>query len=80
MSAEFQECLRKGRVKKFSRGRALVQKEITTAEQDLVDSRDSFKAGKFKWSTIQAYYSMFHTARALLYALNYRDASDPILS
>lgn len=75
MSAEFQKCLRKGKIKKFSRGRVLVKKEISTAEQDLIDAQDSFKLNKFKWSTIQAYYSMFHSARALLYARNYREKS-----
>ena len=75
MSAEFQECLKKGRIKKFSRGRALVGKELGTAEQDLTDARDSFRLKKYKWSTIQAYYSMFHSARALLYARDYREKS-----
>jgi len=75
MNAEFQKCLRKRKIKKFSRGRALVKKELSTAERDLIDAQDSLKSDKFKWSTIQAYYSMFHNARALLYALNYREQS-----
>jgi len=28
-----------------------------------------------KWATIQSYYSLFHSARALLYAQNYREKS-----
>ena len=75
MNAEFQECLRKGKIKEFSRGRSLVGKELGTAEQDLVDAQDSFKLKKYKWSTIQAYYSMFHSARALLYSRNFREKS-----
>lgn len=34
---------------------------------------------KFKWATIQAYYSMFHAARALLYSAGYREKSHPAL-
>ena len=73
MSAEFQKFLGKDKIKKFSRGRALVKKEINTAEQDLIDAQDSFKLNKLKWSTIQAYYSMFHIGWALLYAQNDRE-------
>lgn len=32
-----------------------------------------------KWSTIQAYYSMFHSARALLFAKGYREKSHACL-
>jgi uncharacterized protein (UPF0332 family) len=30
---------------------------------------------KFKWATIQAYYSMFHSSRALLFSKGYREKS-----
>lgn len=39
------------------------------------DSKDSLRERKFKWATIQAYYSMFHSARALLYSKGYREKS-----
>lgn len=29
----------------------------------------------FKWATIQGYYSIFHSARALLYSKGYREKS-----
>jgi len=75
MNSEFQECLRKAKLQEFSRGRSLVKKELKSAEQDLVDARDSLNREKYKWSTIQSYYSMFHSARALLYIKNYREKS-----
>ena len=75
MTPEFQECLRKGKIKEFSRGKSLAEKEIKTAEKDLIDAKDSFEREKYKWATIQFYYSMFHSARALLYAKNYREKS-----
>lgn len=36
---------------------------------------NSWDQGKDKWATIQAYYAMFHTARALLYTHGYREKS-----
>jgi len=75
MSFEFQECLRKGKIQEFSRGKYIVKKELKTAKEDLIDARDSLARGKYKWATIQLYYSMFHSARALLYVKNYRERS-----
>ena len=75
MSASFEECLRKKRIWEFSRGRSLVAKELKTAEKDLNDGKEGLEREKYKWSTVQAYYSMFHSARALLYAKNYREKS-----
>jgi len=71
----FDEGLRRGRIKEFSQGKALVQKEIKTAEKDLADGKEGFFREKYKWATIQNYYAMFHSARALLYQKNYREKS-----
>ena len=71
----FKECLKKGRIKEFSQGKDLVQKELKTAEKDLLDGKEGFERKKYKWTTIQSYYAMFHSARALLYAKNYREKS-----
>ncbi|MBI4232298.1 HEPN domain-containing protein [Candidatus Peregrinibacteria bacterium] len=48
--------------------RNMILKEIEGAQEDLKDAEDSLQLKKFKWATIQAYYSMFHSARALLYS------------
>ena len=71
----FKECLTRGRIKEFSQGKALVQKELQTAERDLRDGKESFEREKYKWTTIQSYYAMFHSVRALLYAKNYSEKS-----
>jgi len=75
MKIVYNDCLKKGEIKKFSRGIALVPKELETAVFDLGRARKSFKDGDYKWATIQVYYAMFHAARALLYAKNYREHS-----
>ena len=71
----FDECLKKGRIKEFSQGKALVQKELKTAEKDLIDGKEGFEREKYKWTTVQSYYAMFHSARALLFMKNYRERS-----
>jgi len=48
---------------------------LNSAADDLLASKDSFEKGGYKWATIQAYYSMFHTARGLIYAKKYREKS-----
>ena len=75
MSIEYNECLKRGRIKPFSRGKALVPKELETGVSDLERAKKTYRDGDYKWATIQVYYSMFHAARALLYAKNLREHS-----
>jgi uncharacterized protein (UPF0332 family) len=75
MSSEFQKALDKKKIIKFSRGKSLVKKELKAAKDDLEEAQDRFKKKKYKYATITAYYSMFHSARALLYAKGYREKS-----
>jgi uncharacterized protein (UPF0332 family) len=72
---QFKECLAKGRIKKFSPAKRLVYKELNSSGDDLKVTKDSFNGGNYKWATIQAYYSMFHAARALIYSKGYRERS-----
>jgi len=72
---EFEKCLERGKIKIFSKAKQLVSKELDLAKDDLKTAKDSFDKKDYKWSTIQAYYSMFHTARALIYKKGYREKS-----
>lgn len=72
---DFQECLAKGRIKVFADASKLVLKQLQIAESDLAYAKEGMLKDRWKWSTIQAYYSMFHTARALLYAKGFREKS-----
>jgi uncharacterized protein (UPF0332 family) len=76
MNPEFQRCLKSNKIKKFTPGHKLTQKELNVANSDFEQAKISFTKNKnYKWSTIQCYYSMFHAARALLYINNYREKS-----
>lgn len=75
MNPEFENCLKRNKIREFPRGKALVNGALQTAQEDLEVAEKSFNEKNYKWSTIQSYYSMFHSARALLYAKNYREHS-----
>jgi uncharacterized protein (UPF0332 family) len=75
VNPEFNKLLESGKIIAFSQAPELVPKELAVAKSDLLDAKSGFNAGRYKWSTIQGYYSMFHAARALIYSRNYREKS-----
>lgn len=75
MSIEYDKCLKRGKIKPFSRGKGLVSKEIEAAWGDYQRAEKTFHDQDYKWATIQLYYSMFHSARALLYYKNLNEKS-----
>ncbi len=75
MNKEFENCLKRRKITEFTRGKILVTKEMEIASQDLIEAQDSYEAERYKWATVQAYYSMFHASRALLYLKGYRERS-----
>jgi len=75
LSPAFQKLLADRKIMKARTDRRLVLKEMAAAKADLADAKESLKIGKSKWATIQGYYSMFHSARALLYEKGFREKS-----
>ncbi|MBO0889212.1 HEPN domain-containing protein [Candidatus Bathyarchaeota archaeon] len=53
----------------------MVLKEMEGGKSDLSEAKESLKSGRHKWAIVQAYYSAFHSARALLYAKSFREKS-----
>ena len=72
---DFEDCLKRNKLVKFAAAKKLVRRELETAGQDLKTAQESLESRNDKWATIQAYYAMFHTARALLYSEGYREKS-----
>ena len=62
MNSEFERCIEKAKIVAFPRGPSLVSKELNSAIEDILSAKESFKKENYKWATIQAYYSMFHTS------------------
>lgn len=77
---EFQHCLEKRWLVRMPDARHLVTKELCVGRDDLAEAEAGYERGSYKWSTIQSYYAMFHTARALLYSRGYREKSHYCLS
>ncbi|MBN1221830.1 MAG: HEPN domain-containing protein [Candidatus Aminicenantes bacterium] len=75
LSPELRKLLEDRKLTRFRKDRELVLKEIAAARSDLNDAKESLERNKFKWTTIQGYYSMFHSARALLFERGYREKS-----
>lgn len=75
MNQEFEQCLENKKIISFARGKNLVKKELLVAKSDLSDAKAGYENERYKWSTIQGYYAMFHAARALIYSQGYREKS-----
>ena len=72
---EFEDCLKRKKIIRFPAAKKLADKELEVARADLAASRQSIRQKNYKWATVQAYYTMFHAARTLLYHKGYREKS-----
>ena len=75
MDIEFQKAIEKKRILHFAQGKRQVKKELEEAASDLTEALNRFESEKYKYATITGYYSMFHSARALIYSKGYREKS-----
>lgn len=75
MRYQFEKCLEKGKIVKIEIAPDLISKEIDEAKNDLNSCERSIQESNFKWAIIQAYYSMFHSFRALIFSKGYREKS-----
>ncbi|MBU4251714.1 MAG: HEPN domain-containing protein [Candidatus Omnitrophica bacterium] len=72
---DLKEALEKKKIISFPAGPSLISKELEAAKEDLLDAKDLFSRERFKSATTLAYYTIFHTTRALLYKKGYREKS-----
>ena len=72
---EFKKCLKNKKVIRASGIEVEIKAEVKSAKEDLKDAKDLFKRRRFKFATVAGYYSLFHSARALLYSRGYREKS-----
>ncbi len=75
MSFRFKRLLEERRLVKIRVDKKLILKELEGAKDDLRTAKRSLRDGNLKWATIQGYYSMFHSARALSYSRGFREKS-----
>ena len=53
----------------------MIKKEVEGAKYDLLSAEESIHDEDYKWASVQAYYSMFHAAKALVLKKGYREKS-----
>ncbi len=70
---DFHQCLRERRILKVRPSPPMIEKELKAARIDLEIAEDNHSRGYVKWSSVQAYYSMFHSAKALVLSKGYRE-------
>ena len=79
MSRDYDWCIKKRRIVRQEFVDDLIKPEFESAKADLVRAEKTFADADYKWATIQAYYSMFHAARALLHHKGFREKSHACL-
>jgi uncharacterized protein (UPF0332 family) len=72
---DFERCIKEHHLLVIKATKEMIDKEITSAEYDLSRSKESMQDEDYKWASIQAYYSMFHAAKALVLKKGYREKS-----
>ena len=75
LEQQFRECIAQKKITRLSGAKDLVDKELRAAKGDIEAAQAGIRDKRWKWCTIQAYYSMFHAARSLLYSAGYREKS-----
>jgi len=72
----FEGCLRKRLLIRTSPDIELSEKEFFISCEDLERSKHTKDIDKnFKWAIVQAYYSIFHSAKAVLYLIGLKERS-----
>lgn len=72
---EFEKCVKEKKLVEIEASKEMIEKEIKDAEFDLLRARNSFEENDYKWTMVQAYYSMFHASKALILMKGYREKS-----
>ena len=70
---DLQECLDSGALRKIGVDKKLVEKEFKEADYDIKKAEEALESKDFKWAIVKSYYSMFHSAKALLFSFGYME-------
>lgn len=70
---DIQTCLQKGYLLQEKPQSDLIEKEIREAQYDIERAAKALHEQDYKWCIIQAYYSMFHSGKAVCFHQGYRE-------
>ncbi len=68
-----EDCIRKGYLQKIKPDPELIKKEFEESAYDLEKAGKALEDEDFKWAIVKGYYSMFHSARAVLFSMGLRE-------
>jgi len=71
----FEDCIKKGLIKREPEAKSWVKKEIDTAERFLKSAKRTMGIEEYDVAELAAYLSAFHATRALLYAKGFKERS-----
>jgi uncharacterized protein (UPF0332 family) len=77
--SEFEKCLKENRLVRMEPSKDIILKEMENARFDLQRAKNSYKEDDCKWAMVQAYYAMFHAAKAMVLQKGYREKSHQCL-
>ncbi|MEK6888322.1 MAG: HEPN domain-containing protein [Candidatus Aenigmatarchaeota archaeon] len=70
---DIETCIKEGFLRIVKPDKKVQGKELASAGYDLKRAEASSEDRDYKWSIIQSYYAIFHSSRALLDKLGYRE-------
>lgn len=73
--SEFDDCLRRRGLARFSGERDASAREIEAAREDVADAQLMLEHAQWKRLTVTSYYAMFHAARAVVLQAGYVEKS-----
>jgi uncharacterized protein (UPF0332 family) len=71
----FEACIRNGRLKPFEATTDGLIKEMTTSIDEIKRAFSFYRDGRYEDAVVQAYFSMYRSAKSLLLAGGYRDSN-----
>ena len=70
---DIDECIKERFLVRVKPSKDLIEKEIKEAKYDLEKAEVALSQEDSKWSIVKSYYSMFHSARAVLFKSGLRE-------
>jgi len=67
------KAIKEGILEKIDIDKKLISKEFSESEYDFEKAEKAFEEEDYKWCIIKCYYSMFHSARAILFKLGFKE-------
>lgn len=75
MAFNYNDCVKKGLLRKIPASKDKASRSIEKAEKWLIEAESTFKNSAFNSSVLDSYMIMFHSARAILFFDGWREKS-----